>query len=115
MNEKKYIISNGVNKNILIIRIVLWLILAATVGWLGYMKIVPSGQASYIYDFSRPFIAPFAAVFQRTSIQGSIFEWTTILAMFVYWLLAIAIVRLFLMSKTVSIGEAAAGLEAQEA
>ena len=74
-----------------------------------------SGFTNFIYDFSRPFIAPFAAVFQRTSIQGSIFEWTTILAMFVYWLLAIAIVRLFLMSKTVSIGEAAAGLEAQEA
>ena len=54
MNEKKYIISNGVNKNILIIRIVLWLILAATVGWFSYMKIAPSGQVSYIYDFSRP-------------------------------------------------------------
>jgi len=41
-------------KNVLIIRIFLWLILAVIVGWFGYMKIVPSGKISYIYDFSRP-------------------------------------------------------------
>ena len=74
-----------------------------------------AGFSSFIYGLTWPFTAPFLAVFSKTTIQGSIFEWTTILAMFVYWLLAIAIVRLFLMSKTVSIGEAAAGLEAQEA
>ena len=40
-------------KNILKIRIILWLILAAAVGWLAYLKIVPSGKISYVYDFSR--------------------------------------------------------------
>jgi len=42
------------NKNVLKIRIVLWLILAIIIGWFWYMKIIPSGKISYIYDFSRP-------------------------------------------------------------
>jgi len=54
MNEKKYIISNGVNRNILKIRVILWLILVIIIAWFVYMKIVPTGNISYIYDFSRP-------------------------------------------------------------
>lgn len=46
-----------------------------------------------------------------TTVQGSIFEWTTLLAMFVYAIIAYGIVRLFMMSKTVSTPEAAAKLE----
>lgn len=42
------------NKNILIIRIILWLALALISGWFIYLKIVPSGSISYTYDFSRP-------------------------------------------------------------
>ena len=64
-----------------------------------------------IYSLTWPFTAPFLAVFPRTFVQGSIFEWTTLLAMLVYWLIALALVRLFLMSKTVSTPEAAAELE----
>lgn len=73
-----------------------------------------AGFTSLIYALSWPFTAPFLAVFPRTIVQGSIFEWTTLLAMLVYWLIAIAVVRLFLMSKTVSTGEAAAELKKQE-
>lgn len=69
-----------------------------------------AGFTRFIYDFSQPFVAPFVAVFQRTNIQGNVFEWTTLLAMVVYWVVAVGIVRLFLMSKTVSTGEAAAKL-----
>ena len=72
-----------------------------------------AGFTSFIYDVTWPFTAPFLAVFSRTVVQGSIFEWTTLLAMLVYWLIAIAIVRLFLMSKTVSTPEAAAKLDEQ--
>ena len=72
-----------------------------------------AGFTSFIYAFTWPFTAPFLAVFQMTTVQGSIFEWTTLLAMLVYWMIALAIVRLFLMSKTVSTGEAAAKLEQQ--
>jgi len=46
-----------------------------------------------------------------TKIQGSIMEWTTLLAMFVYWLIALAIVKLFFMGKDVSTPEAAVKLD----
>jgi hypothetical protein len=73
-----------------------------------------AGFTSFMYALSWPFAAPFLAVFPRTTVQGSIFEWTTLLAMAVYWVVAFAIVRLFLMSKTVSTPEAAAKLEKQD-
>jgi len=66
-----------------------------------------AGFTSFIYAVTWPFTAPFLAVFPRTTVQGSIFEWTSLLAMLVYWMIALAIVRLFLMSKTVSTPEAA--------
>jgi len=70
-----------------------------------------AGFTQFIYNLSHPFIAPFAAVFPRTSIEGSVFEWTTLLAMIVYWIIGAGIIRLFLMSKTVSTPEAAAKLD----
>lgn len=73
-----------------------------------------SGFASFVYAITWPFTAPFLAVFPTTTVEGSIFEWTTLLAMLVYWLIALGIVKLFLMSKTVSTSEAAAGLEKKE-
>jgi len=73
-----------------------------------------AGFTSFIYGLTWPFTAPFLAVFQKTTVLGSIFEWTTLLAMLVYWLIALAIVRLFLMSKTVSTSEAATKLNEQE-
>jgi hypothetical protein len=73
-----------------------------------------AGFTSFIYAITWPFTAPFFAVFSKTTVQGSIFEWTTLLAMLVYWLIAIGIVRLLVMSKTVSTPEAAEKLERQE-
>ncbi len=59
-----------------------------------------------IYTLSSVFTYPFVAVFTNTRIQSSVFEWTTLLAMLVYWLLAVAIIKLFIMSKPVSAVEA---------
>ena len=70
-----------------------------------------AGFTAFIYGSTLPFTAPFLAVFPRTVVEGSIFEWTTLLAMLVYWLIAVGIIKLFLMSKTVSTPEAAAKLE----
>jgi hypothetical protein len=72
-----------------------------------------AGFTSFIYNLSYPFVAPFMAVFSTTRVAGSAFEWTTLLAMVVYWLLAIAILRLFVMSKPVSRREAGYKLERQ--
>lgn len=74
-----------------------------------------AGFTSLIYSVTHPFVAPFLGVFKISRIvEGSVFEWTTLLAMLVYWLLAIAIIKLFLMSKSVSTPEAAVKLEEQE-
>ena len=73
-----------------------------------------AGFTHFIYAVTWPFTAPFLAVFRTTTIEGSSFEWTTLLSMLVYWLIAVAIIRLFLMSKTVSTGEAAVELKKQE-
>jgi hypothetical protein len=70
-----------------------------------------AGFTNFVYAITWPFTAPFSAVFSKTIIQDNTFEWTTLLAMLVYWIIAYSIVRLFLISKTVSTSEAAAELE----
>lgn len=67
-----------------------------------------------IYTATYIFAAPFLSVFRISQVAGSIFEWTTLLAMFVYWVAAIGIVKLLLIGKTVSTPEAAAKLNKQE-
>jgi predicted ferric reductase len=59
-----------------------------------------------MYTLSSIFVWPFVAVFSNSVLASSIFEWTTLLAMVVYWLLATAIIKLFVMSKPVSTYEA---------
>jgi hypothetical protein len=73
-----------------------------------------AGFTNFMYNVSLPLVSPFQSVFKVTNVQGNIFEWTTLLAMFVYWLIAVGIVRLLIMSKTVSTPEAAEKLKKQE-
>jgi hypothetical protein len=73
-----------------------------------------AGFSNFIYDVTYVFASPFLNVFKITRVEGSVFEWTTLLAMLVYWFIAIAVIRLFLMTKTVSTPEAAVKLEEQE-
>ena len=73
-----------------------------------------AGFTSFVYMVTGPFTAPFAAVFRTSKAQGSIFEWTTILAMFVYWVIAWGIIKLLVMSMTVSTPEAAVKLDQQD-
>lgn len=74
-----------------------------------------AGFSSFIYGITYVFAQPFLAVFRSTQIvTGSIFEWTTLLAILVYWIIALGIIKLLLIGKTVSTPEAAAKLEDQE-
>lgn len=66
-----------------------------------------AGFSNFIYTLSYPFASPFLTVFKSSKVEGSIFEWTTLLAMVVYALIAWGIVKIFFMSKTVSTHEAA--------
>lgn len=74
-----------------------------------------AGFTDFIYGITYPFATPFLSVFQNSQIvSGSIFEWTTLLAMLVYWVIAMGIIKLFLMGRTVSTPEAAVKLDNQE-
>lgn len=73
-----------------------------------------AGFTSFIYNITQPFAAPFLNVFRITRVEGSVLEWTTLLAMIVYWLIAMAIARLLVMGKTVSTPEAAVKLDNQD-
>ncbi len=73
-----------------------------------------AGFSSFIYAVTFIFAAPFLNVFRITHVAGSIFEWTTILAMLVYWIIAMGIIKLFIMGKTVSTPEAAVKLNKQD-
>ena len=73
-----------------------------------------AGFTQFIYNISYPFVAPFINVFRVSRVEGNVFEWTTLLAIVVYWLIAFALARLFLMGKTVSTPEAAVKLNRQD-
>ena len=74
-----------------------------------------AGFSHFIYSVTYLFAAPFLSVFNLTQVAGSSIEWTTLLAMLVYGLVAYGIVRLLLISKTVSTPEAAIKLNDQQA
>lgn len=73
-----------------------------------------AGFTDFIYGVTQFFVAPFVAVFRTSRAQGSALEWTTILAMLVYWVIAWGIIKLFIMSKSVSTPEAAVKLDQQD-
>jgi hypothetical protein len=73
-----------------------------------------SGFVGFIYSITQFLAAPFLSIFGKTQIQGVIFEWTTLVAMLVYWFVAWAIVKLLSISKTVSTPEAAEKLNEEE-
>ncbi len=67
-----------------------------------------------IYSVTNVLVSPFVAVFRTTYQAGSAFEWTTLLAAFIYALIAFGIMNLLLMSQDVSTIEAANRLHSQE-
>jgi hypothetical protein len=73
-----------------------------------------AGFTQFIYGVTAPFAAPFLSVFNISRVEGSVLEWTTLLAMAVYWLIAWGIIKLLVIGKPVSTPEAAVKLEEQE-
>lgn len=73
-----------------------------------------AGFTSFIYGVTQPFASPFLNVFRVTQVEGSVLEWTTLLAMLVYWLIAYAIIKLLIIGKPVSTPEAAVKLDQQQ-
>ena len=73
-----------------------------------------AGFTSLIYNISYPLVAPFLNVFGISDANSGIFEWPTLLAMIVYWLIAYAIIRLILMGQPVTTYEAKEKLDEQD-
>ena len=73
-----------------------------------------AGFTDFVYGFSGIFTSPFEAVFRNLYVEGSVFEWTTLLAMLVYWLIALGITKLLVMGRPVSTGEAESKLSEQD-
>ena len=73
-----------------------------------------AGFTRIIYDLTYVFAQPFLNVVRATQIEGNIFEWTTLLAMLVYWLVAWGIIQLLVMGKPVSHVEAEVKLDNQQ-
>ncbi len=61
-----------------------------------------AGFTDFIYRASQPLLAPFLNIVRNNAsgTAGGIFEWTTLIAMVVYWLLAWAIIRLFFLTTS---------------
>jgi hypothetical protein len=73
-----------------------------------------AGFTDLVYTLSYPLAAPFLYVVGATSVAGSVFEWTTLLAMIVYWVIAWGIVYLLAMGRPVSTLEAESKLRRQD-
>lgn len=74
-----------------------------------------SGFATFIYTLSEPFAGPFAGVL-RMSIApqaGSVMEWSTLLAMVVYWIFAYGLVELLQFIKPVTPQEVEQAVDTQ--
>jgi uncharacterized protein YggT (Ycf19 family) len=73
-----------------------------------------AGFSQLIYSMTAPLLAPFQYVLPADVVRGSVFEWSSLLALLVYWVLAWGIVKLILIGRGVDQVEAKRGLEMQE-
>lgn len=94
----------GIAEGLLFIRFLL-LLLGANTG---------ATFSQFILGVTRPLVTPFTYVFNTQSVLESTFEWTTLLAMVVYWLVGIALVRLIYILRPVSSVEADRKLENED-
>lgn len=73
-----------------------------------------AGFTSFIYGYSYPLISPFLNVFGMSSSDSRAFEWPTLLAIFVYWVISYVIIKLILMWQPVTNEEAKEKLDNQD-
>jgi uncharacterized protein YggT (Ycf19 family) len=91
---------------------ILWIVFSVIEFLLGFrfaLKFMGSdpntGLAKFIYKVTQPFASPFLKTLGVYKEEGSIFEWTTLIAMLVYWIVAWIIIKTFLTDDTVSTPE----------
>ena len=70
-----------------------------------------SGFTSFIYAVSGPFAMPFEGILRTTVSSDVVFEWSTLIAMAVYAIVAYGIVALFQVVKPTNPQEVAASVD----
>ena len=98
--------NQKVNGSSLAARVV-WLIAGALMALLAFRFVFilvganrSNGFADFIYTVSHPFAAPFFGIFGYTQTYGEAkFEWSTLLAIFVYMIAAYGIVKILTIRK----------------
>jgi len=70
-----------------------------------------SGFTSFIYAVSNPFALPFAGILGTTVSSSYVFEWSTLIAMAVYAVVAYGIVALFQLVKPTNQQEVAQAVD----
>ena len=73
-----------------------------------------AGFTELIYTLSSIPLAPFRFVFSNNAVGSSVFEWSTLLAMAVYWVLVWGIIKLILIPRTVDTRRAENVIEKQD-
>lgn len=88
---------------------VVWYILVIIEVLLGFRIVLKalganpaSGFVNLIYTFSDPLALPFRGIFRTSVASGSVFEWSTIIAVPVYALIGFGIVQLMQLIKPVT-------------
>jgi hypothetical protein len=76
-----------------------------------------AGFTNFIYAMSSPFAGPFLNVFHATANQGaettSFFEWSTLVAAFVYVVVTWGIIKIFKLGKPVDPSEVSREVDSQ--
>ena len=72
-----------------------------------------SSFTNLIYTLSNPLALPFRGIFQTGVVEGSVFEWSTIIAGLVYALIAYGLVKLFQIVKPTNPQEVAQTVDTQ--
>lgn len=83
------------------------------------LKLIGANTAApftqFVYAVSFPLIAPFQNIVGTLRVFGSAVEWSTLIAMLAYWVLAWGIARLIAMNRPVTRTEARESLREQDA
>jgi uncharacterized protein YggT (Ycf19 family) len=82
------------------------------------LKLIGASTAApfttFIYGLSAPFMAPFRALVPSAAFYRGVFEWNSLIAVLVWWIVAEIIVKLLLVHKPITTYEAHQSLNAQD-
>jgi hypothetical protein len=94
----------GIVEVVLAFRVILKLLGAST----------QSGFTSFVYGISSPFALPFAGILRTSASSGMILEWSTLIAMAVYAVVAYGLVAFFQLVKPTNPKEVEQTVDNQE-